>query len=163
MQHAAAAQKRGIPLLLLPSLRLVDLLITLRPLLLERGLVSSSTTGKSGKRERKRIVLRRQLNQDSGHHNRQGLVRTTGASHDSWDSEKMVAVMQASPSSVTISNNSSSDGNQHQEAKGTIVAGLANGQASVGTWDDVHKAELVQKLMEGSLSVVQYIQLSRLE
>lgn len=43
LQQQAAARARGIPLLLSPSLRPVDLLLTLRPVLLAHGMVPDTS------------------------------------------------------------------------------------------------------------------------
>jgi hypothetical protein len=128
-------------------MRLVDLLTTLRPLLLERGLISSSgSAGRSGKSHRKQIVMR-------NHSNRTEQVPTT-----EMDRRVGQVTQQASFAATD-----SSDGDNSMQAEGKGSGAVHSSQHGDQTWGEGHKAKLVQELMEGRLSVLQYIQLSRLE
>ena len=46
VQQEAAALARRIPLVLVPSLRLQDILLALRPVLVDRGLVADAAQGR---------------------------------------------------------------------------------------------------------------------
>lgn len=53
-QQAEASKKRGIPLIFTPGLKMRDVLWALRPLLLDRGLVTADTKG--GERKVRKLL-----------------------------------------------------------------------------------------------------------